>query len=111
GRPGQAQSRRLPIGAADLFARLHVGEYAIPALDLRRDAHREILAEREPDGAFAIELAEVAGVQVDVAVGAVFGIRPFGDEVDRAASGIAAEERVLRSAQHFDTFHAEQAEL
>jgi hypothetical protein len=107
-KPSRADWRSvLPIFVSARTSWIH----AAAVLDLRRRTACEVFAERKANGASPSSLSKVADVHVDVAVRAVLGIRPPRDEVDRAAGGIAPEQRVLRAAQHLDALHVEQAEL
>ena len=77
---------------------VHIG--VVADIDAR-GAQRDILAERNVDR--GIEPQRVVIAVFDIALGArSVEIGALGDDVDRAAGGVAAVERALRSLDHFD---------
>ena len=78
-----------------------VGEVAVALLfPVASEAELQVGRQRAGDRGFQQRAAIVAHRGANFAVG-LFG-RALGDHVDRAADGVAAVERALRAAEHFD---------
>ena len=74
----------------------------VTLLRLGRDAERRFVANWRSDCGFQCKVVEVTNARARVAVHVSTNLRPAGDEINRAAGGVTAVQRVLRSAQYFD---------
>ena len=83
---------------------LQVLPNAVPELTLAGNAQGGVLAQGRAVGPLQVELIEAPVACVDIAASLAARFRLAGDEVDRAARGVAAIEGVLRAAQHFHPF-------
>ncbi len=80
----------------------------VAALMQAGHAHRRGLVDRASQG--TVDVEAVALGQADAHVAAELILRPSGFEFDHAGRRIAAEERALRTARHFDLIQIEQRE-
>ena len=88
---------RMPDGVRDVALVIRAGEGG---------AHGELIVHRRVDRAFGLDQPVVAESRGHIAV--VVEIRLLADVVDQAAGRVAAEQRALRAAQHFDALYVEQ---
>jgi hypothetical protein len=88
------------------LAACRVGHGRILVLDQRVDLHRDVVEFLEVLMDFAGVGTEIAGAGRDP--GAHHAGRGLGDDAQRAAFGIASEQRALRPAQNFDALEVEQ---
>ncbi len=92
--------------AIDLVARGDVADVAVIIAVESRDARTDIFAQRQVDrGTTAIFfLGIIAGFDLGLKI---IG-RALGDDADDTGRGVLAEQRPLRSAQHFNALNVEQ---
>ncbi len=102
----QRGARRPLVAAVDVVAGVEILCVAVALIRNARDAQRGLFAERQVDRALALQLAVVAGLEFDIAA-ELADLRLLRQHVDGAARGIAAVQRALRPAQHFDALDVE----
>ena len=76
---------------------------------LRRNAHRRQDVARDRHVGSQIDVVAVVGADGHAAIDRRFLSRRVGDDIDRAADGVASEERALRTLQDFNAIHIQQA--
>ena len=109
GRLDQQQHPARPIlDVVAVLAGKAVEGDAVAPVEHAGDARRDLLGNREADGALDAHLVEAPIVDAGVAVG--LAARLAGNEIDRAARGVAAIERALRAFQHLDALGVEELE-
>ncbi len=84
--------------------RLLVIDIAVMPIGNEGRAHREIVGNRDVDHPARAEAVVAAADRLDAGVETV-ELRLGGDQADRADGRVAAEQRALRAAQHFDALH------
>ena len=92
------------VGSADAG----VVDPVIAALVDRRDACRPAIGQRAAVGALYVPAVVAAVADADVAIGILRRTRRI--ELDHAGRGVAAEQRALRTTQHFHVGQVEQRE-
>ncbi len=85
-----------------------VVDEAVAASAREREAPGDLAAERTGDRGLGLEEVVAAVTHLDVTFGRE--VRPAARDVDRACRRVLAEERALRSAQHFDLRDVEEVE-
>ena len=101
---GQLHPPSVLLAAHIVASVLQILPDAIPELPLAGNAQGGVLADGGAVGPLQVELIEASVGGVDIAAGLAARLRLAGNEVDRAARGVAAIEGVLRAAQHFHPF-------
>ena len=88
--------------------RIRVVHEVVAVLRLQRHAQRDRVRQRQVVRAFRAQGAVVAGAEHGIAFRAEHGFRRV--ELDHAGRRVAAEQRALRAAQHFDLVDVEHGE-
>ncbi len=106
----ELQARRAFVVAAEAVVAAGCGvvDPVVAMLAQDREARRPVVAERATDGALEVRVAIGAVAHVEVAFG--FVRRLLRIELDHAGRRVAAEQRALRAAQHFDLVDVEDRE-
>ena len=107
--PQQREAHVLLVLLVDVVAAGEVPDVAVAALHGGGEAHRHVLAERGVVDALDVAAVVIAAGHLDAALGRERG--PVGDDVDRAARGVAPEQRALRALEHLDALDVDEGRL
>ena len=101
GLPAQRPAQAIFIAPVDLRPVIEVGRIAIALQVIPRRAHGHVLADRHVDHALDLDRIVIAVFDIGRKLG-LAQHRRRGTDIDHAPGRVLAEQRALRSAQHFD---------
>ncbi len=104
--PAQRGRKRLKIGRTAVLIERAVVEPTVRRLVRGAEAGVNRVAQRDVEHATQVLLAVLTDARDDI--GAELRLRLRGDDIDRAARRVLAEQRTLRSAQHLDTLDVDR---